>query len=156
MDNFTYHRATLADLDALAELRALVLHTANELPDEVEIPQEVRDASRDFYSRRLTDGSHVAYIVYDGEVIVGAGGVTFYEVMPMCSLPTGNCAYIQNMYTHPDYRRRGIAWETLTRLVAEARRRGLSSVGLEATDMGKPLYEKFGFEVQQREMRLEF
>ena len=52
-------------------------------------------------------------------------------------------AYIMNMYTVPEYRRRGIAYQTLDKLVKEAKERGISAISLEATDMGRPLYEKY-------------
>ena len=59
-----------------------------------------------------------------------------------------------NMYTHPEYRRKGIALHTLDLLVSEARQRGITSISLEATDTGKPLYEKYGFVAADHEMEL--
>lgn len=50
-----------------------------------------------------------------------------------------------NMYTNPNYRRRGIASKTLDLLVAASKERGITSITLEATLMGRPLYEKYGF-----------
>ena len=140
-----FHRATAADVEALAELRGIVLHDANELPADVEIPREVYDNSRGFYSRRLTDGSHVAYIVYDGDKIVASGGVTFYELIPMYYNRTGKCAALVNMYTAPEYRRRGIARKMLDLLIDEVRAAGLTTVQLEATRQGRPLYDSYGF-----------
>ena len=58
------------------------------------------------------------------------------------------------MYTHPEYRRKGIAYKTLNLLVLNAKERGISHITLEATDMGRPLYEKFGFVKMQDEMQL--
>lgn len=155
MPDLTYHRATIDDLDALVETRIRTLRAANNLPESETMP-DVRENTRAYYSAALADGSHVAYLVYDGDAIIATGGVTFYNLMPMYVLKTGKSAYIMNMYTHPDYRRRGIAWKTLSLLVDEVRERGLISVGLEATDMGKPMYEKYGFKVLDSEMRLEF
>ena len=39
-------------------------------------------------------------------------------------------------------------------LVAEAKERGVRAISLEATDMGKPLYEKYGFVKMKDEMEL--
>ena len=39
-------------------------------------------------------------------------------------------------------------------LVAEAKERGVRAISLEATDMGKPLYEKYGFVKMKDEMKL--
>lgn len=74
--------------------------------------------------------------------------------MPTYHNPSGRKAYIMNMYTRPEYRRRGIAYHTLDLLVKEIRRRGITSISLEATDMGRPLYEKYGFLPMEHEMEL--
>ncbi len=49
-----------------------------------------------------------------------------------------------NMYTAPEYRRQGIAFHTLDLLV-KYKEQGVLQITLEATDMGLPLYEKYGF-----------
>ena len=59
-----------------------------------------------------------------------------------------------NMYTNPAYRRRGIAAKTLDMLVKAAKNKGIKFISLEATDMGKPLYEKYGFIKMNNEMEL--
>ncbi len=50
-----------------------------------------------------------------------------------------------NMYTNPKYRRKGIAYKTLDMLIKDSKSKGIFSISLEATDMGRPLYEKYGF-----------
>ena len=59
-----------------------------------------------------------------------------------------------NMYTAPEHRRRGIASKTLDMLIKEARNKGIRAISLEATDMGRPLYEKYGFVKMNGEMEL--
>ncbi len=59
-----------------------------------------------------------------------------------------------NMYTRPDYRRRGVAYKTLDLLVKDAKSMGITDIFLEATDMGRPLYEKYGFFKMNHEMEL--
>ena len=59
-----------------------------------------------------------------------------------------------NMYTAPDHRRRGIAYNTLDLLVKDAKAQGVSAISLEATDMGRPLYERYGFVNMNDEMEL--
>ena len=93
-------------------------------------------------------------MVYDEEKIIGTGGISYFQVMPTYHNPTGRKAYIMNMYTNPEYRRKGIAYKTLDLLVAEAKQRGIHAISLEATDMGRPLYEKYGFVKMNDEMEL--
>ena len=106
------------------------------------------------YKKALENSTHIAYLIYDKEIFVGAGGISYFQVMPTYHNPTGRKAYIMNMYTKPDYRRRGIAFKTLDLLVADAKEKGITSISLEATDMGRPLYEKYGFIQMSDEMEL--
>ena len=48
----------------------------------------------------------------------------------------------------------GIASKTLDLLVKDAKERDVTSISLEATEMGKPLYEKYGFVPMKSEMEL--
>ena len=61
---------------------------------------------------------------------------------------------MMNMYTRPEYRRKGIAFHTLDLLVQDAREKGIISVSLEATTAGRPMYERYGFSVMKDEMEL--
>lgn len=148
-----YKRATLADLDILTETRIEVLRAANRLDASADMTQ-VERATLAYYRSALADGSHTAYLVFDRDVFVGAGGVSYYAVMPTYHNPTGRKAYIMNMYTCPAYRRRGIAARTLDLLVQDARGRGVHAISLEATSMGRPLYEAYGFVPMTSEMEL--
>ncbi len=59
-----------------------------------------------------------------------------------------------NMYTKPEYRRKGIAIKILDILVKESNNKGITAISLEATDKGRPLYEKYGFVKMNNEMEL--
>ncbi len=151
--NLIFKRASIDDLDILTSIRIEVLRSANNLSDDVDM-SEVEKQSYDYYKTALTTGMHIAYLVFDGDIFVGAGGVSFYRVMPTYHNPSGNKAYIMNMYTNPKYRRQGIAYKTLDILVNEAKNQGISVISLEATEMGRPLYEKYGFIKMNDEMEL--
>ncbi|MBQ6786710.1 MAG: GNAT family N-acetyltransferase [Lachnospiraceae bacterium] len=152
--SLTYKKATIKDIDILTETRIIVLRAANQLSDDVDM-SEVREQSYEYYKRALSKDTHVAYLVLDEEEFVGAGGVSFFEVMPTYHNPTGKKAYIMNMYTQPEYRRQGIAYKTLNLLVAEAKARGITAISLEATQVGRGLYEKYGFIGMNDEMELQ-
>lgn len=151
--SLTYKRATIEDIDILTETRIEVLRAANKLSADTDM-SEVQKASYEYYKKALQEDTHIAYLVFDENSFVGAGGVSFFQVMPTYHNPSGNKAYIMNMYTRPEYRRRGIAYKTLDLLVKDARNKGITAISLEATDMGCPLYEKYGFVKMQDEMEL--
>lgn len=151
--SLTYKKATIEDIDILTETRIMVLRAANQLVEDEDM-SEVREQSFEYYKKALNQDTHVAYLVLDGDEFVGAGGVSFFEVMPTYHNPTGKKAYIMNMYTKPEYRRQGIAFHTLDLLVKEAKARGVMAIALEATKMGRALYEKYGFIDMSDEMEL--
>ena len=151
--NLIYQKAGISDINMLTKTRVQVLRAANRLDDSIDMG-EMEKESYSYYAQSLVNGSHIAYLVFDGTKFVGSGGISFYGVMPTYHNPSGQKAYIMNMYTHPDYRRLGIAYHTLDLLVSQAQSRGVYAVSLEATDMGKPLYEKYGFVRMENEMEL--
>ena len=148
VERFECKRATMEDIDELVRTRIIVLRAANKLSDDEDM-SVVEEESYAYYRRALESGEHIAYLVYDNGKFMGAGGLSFYQVMPTYHNPTGKKAYIMNMYTASEYRRQGIAFHTLDLLV-----QGVSQIALEATDMGRPLYEKYGFVKMEDEMEL--
>lgn len=153
VEKFEYKRATLEDIDELVRTRIIVLRAANKLSEGVDM-SVVEQESYAYYKRALRNSEHIAYLVYDNGIFVGAGGVSFYQVMPTYHNPSGRKAYIMNMYTAPEYRRQGIAFHTLDLLVKDAKMQGVSQIALEATDMGRSLYERYGFNKMKDEMEL--
>ena len=151
--NYEYKKATIADIDELVRTRIIVLRAANKLSNDVDMSL-VEKESYEYYKSALETGEHIAYLVYDNEILIGAGGVSFYKVMPTYHNPTGKKAYIMNMYTASEYQRQGIAFHTLDLLVKDVRKQGISQITLEATEMGRPLYEKYGFVKMKDEMEL--
>ena len=152
-ENYEYKKATIEDIDELVRTRIIVLRAVNKLSDDVDM-SVVEKESYEYYKRALETGEHITYLVYDNGTFIGAGGVSFYQVMPTYHNPTGKKAYIMNMYTAPEYRRKGLAIHTLDLLVKDAREQGVSQITLEATEMGRSLYEKYGFVKMEDEMEL--
>jgi GNAT superfamily N-acetyltransferase len=62
---------------------------------------------------------------------------------------------ILNVYTEPEFRRRGIARQIVVTILDWAQQRGLRTINLHASNEGRSLYEKLGFEATN-EMRLKF
>ena len=59
--------------------------------------------------------------------------------------PSGKIGLLSSMFTNPDYRRRGIAKELLSRVVNDAKEYGCGTIQITASDMGVKLYTDFGF-----------
>ena len=93
----------------------------------------------------MADGTFVSWLAMDGEKIVGTSGMSFVEKPPYFGCPSGKMGLLSSMFTDPDYRRKGIAKELLSRVVEEARVYGCGTVQITASDMGILLYSDFGF-----------
>ncbi len=153
IQNIEFRKATTEDIDLLVRTRIEVLRAANGLTGSEDM-SEVEKQSHEYYEKALADETHTALLVFDRDQFIGAGGISYYRVMPTYHNPTGRKGYIMNMYTRPEYRRKGIAFHTLGLLVQDARKKGIISVSLEATAAGRLLYEKFGFSEMKDEMEL--
>ena len=85
------------------------MRAANKLSNDINM-DEVKMMTYKYYKKALCDGTHIAYLIFDGNKFVGSGGVSFFQVMPTYHNPNGYKAYIMNMYTNINYRRKGIAY----------------------------------------------
>jgi GNAT superfamily N-acetyltransferase len=114
------------------------------ISDMVDLSLVEKEAAR-YYGNCFADERHVIYVAHTDTGFVGCGGVSFYEIMPTYNHPSGKCAYIINMYTHPLYRKQGVATLILDLLVKAAKKHGVRKILLEATKKGRGVYAKYGF-----------
>jgi ribosomal protein S18 acetylase RimI-like enzyme len=107
-------------------------------------------------ARALADGSYRHWLALDGSGrVAGGGGVV---LCPWPANPRDPCterAVILNVYTEPEFRKRGIARLVMLTILGRIQERGLRGVNLHASAEGRHLYEKLGFEATN-EMRLKF
>jgi GNAT superfamily N-acetyltransferase len=113
------------------------------------------EVSRPLFERGLREGFYQGWFLEDaaGGVIAGAGLISL-EFQPPPRSPDPRRSWIVNVYTEPEHRRRGLARELVTTIVAWSRAAGLRCVYLNASDHGRPLYEGLGFR-PTNEMRLD-
>lgn len=86
-----------------------------------------------------------AWIALDGETAAAAGFLTLFQGMAHVSMPSGTYGRITNMLTWPAYRSRGLARRIMNELINKAKENNVDFVNLDASDMGRPLYESLGF-----------
>ena len=144
IQKFVYKRATMEDIDELVRTRIIVLRAANKLPDDEDM-SVVEKESYAYYRRALETGEHIAYLVYDNGAFVGAGGVSFYQVMPTYHNPNGKNVMICSVAVLPQYQGRGIAREMVRELLLEQRKLGKKCAILTCVPGKVKMYKKFGF-----------
>lgn len=88
----------------------------------------------------------VTILVYDDDnQIIACGSICFYSLLPTPVSPRNKKAYVMNMFTDSTHRRKGIATKILELLITEASIRKISEVGLDASELGRKVYESYGF-----------
>ena len=139
-----FRKATISDINNLAKIRSIFLQEANDVSSEIE-RHNMEIASKTYFENAVADDSFVAWLALNGDNIIATSGLSFSVVPPSFKCPDGKTAYIMNMYTFPEYRKQGIGMKLLEKIVEEAKNRSCKKITLNATDMGRPLYEKYGF-----------
>jgi len=146
----TYRKAIVGDIQEMARLRSIFLVEIGACGEDEREAFEA--ANLKYFEVALKDDSFAAWLAVDGDRIVGTSGLSFSVSPPSHRCLDGKQAYIMNIFTLPEYRKRGIGKELFWRIAGEAQNRGYKKITLIATDMGKPLYEQYGFEDAKGEM----
>ena len=135
-----YKRLTEKELNTFIHMRI------NQLREEGAKEEiDLVPALNEYYTRHMTDGTFVSWLALDEGNIIGTSGMSFVEKPPYFGCPSGKIGLLSSMYTDPEYRRRGIAKELLSRVIDDAREYGCGTIQITASDMGVKLYTDFGF-----------
>lgn len=137
-------KAEITDIDLLMKWRMRVLHEVFAIPDN-QPAEELEQANRIYYQSALLTDGHIACFACNGEKIVGCGGICFYQEMPSPDNASGQCAYLMNIYTCPEFRGYGVGETVVKWLVGQAVQKNITKIYLETSKPGKKLYKKTGF-----------
>ena len=136
---YTLRSATSADAALIAQQREAMF---------VDMGRTYREAEAHFarwVQPRLEQGVYLGWLVeHAGETVAGAG-LILQDWPPGALDPRPLRGYLDNIYTHPDHRGRGLARVLVQGAVAEAQARDIRFVSLYASEAGRPLYEQLGF-----------
>ena len=148
-----FRKAGIDDVAELIQMRVEFLNEVQTLESSAG-KDELYYSLKEYFIENMNADRFMAWVATDNGVIVGTSGVYFYSLPPSYKKKNGKVAYIMNMYTRPAYRGRGIAPTIFGKLISESQDRGCNKISLHATEMGKPIYLKFGFNVSNNEMIL--
>jgi GNAT superfamily N-acetyltransferase len=112
-------------------------------------------ASTETYLRQaIPEGSFRAWLAETRDARVVGGGAV--QIVPWPTRPgyaRPRRAWILNVYTYPEYRRRGVARQVVQTILGWCGQEGFAFVNLHATEAGRPLYQSLGFK-DSNEMKL--
>lgn len=111
---------------------------------------DIRPASygniRQYFAESLRDGSYIGAVADLDGTLVSSAGLVFFRKPPSLMGGKGIIGYVTNVYTAPEWRRRGIAGELMKILIEQGRLTGADKLYLGSTEAGKSVYESVGFE----------
>ena len=133
------------DIGMLMDVRLSMLRIVNDLPVDYIFDDELVVSSR----RYFLEGDQTTVVAVNDGRCVACASMSYIEIMPTFSHPSGKRAHLMNVYTEKDYRRRGIARQLVNMLIEDARAHDVTEISLDATESGRPLYESIGFKASE-------
>ena len=156
-DTFRIRRATAQDAGIVAWHRARMFQDMGDVSrDAFEI---LRAKARARLKEWLDSGDYVGWIATPAdqpEMVVGGAGVQLQPILPRpvnaSTVGEGRQGTVVNVFTEPQWRRRGIAGLLIKEIITWSKDEHLDRLLLHASDEGRSVYERLGF-IAGNEMR---
>ncbi len=145
-------KAGTEDIETLVKMRLSYLAEDLGPLDDGDLKAIRRDLPG--YFQAHLDRDLFAYVVREGGNIVSCAFLLIVEKPMSPAFINGRTGIVLNVYTCPEYRRRGCAAAVMEALLARARETELSAVELKATEDGVRLYRSLGFTLDKSGYRL--
>jgi GNAT superfamily N-acetyltransferase len=150
---FLIRRAGVEDAAVIAWHRARMFQDMGEI--SAAMFHDFLEASRAWTERALASGEYVGWFAIpktQPDVIAAGAGVQLRQVSPHPFRPSKNGAFakgrhaiVLNVFTEPEWRKRGVAMLLMQEIMRWARAEKLDQVVLHASAQARSLYERMGF-----------
>ena len=145
-----YRKATQNDIPALCQIRKTQL-----IDEGIEPLVSIDSELTAYFKAQMENETLVEWVAENEGRIIATAAIAFISFPPTYTNQSGIKGYITNMYTDPAYRGQGIATKMLTFLCNEARERNVRKIWLHASEMGYPVYERFGLKTSDSFMEMD-
>ena len=139
-----FDKATIEDIGVLTDLRIAYLNEDLGVISNENL--ELMQASLPSYYEKHLNKDLMVYVARDEMDIVSCAFLLIVEKPMSPSFITGKIGTVLNVYTKPDFRKKGYAKKLITTMLEDAKAEGLSIIELKATEDGYSLYKSVGFE----------
>ena len=139
-----FDKANIKDINALTELR--IAYLQEDLGQIADADLELISSSLPSYYEKHLNKDLMAYVARDERDIVSCAFLLIVEKPMSPSFITGKTGIVLNVYTKPEYRKKGNAKNLMTMMLEDAKTEGVSIIELKATEDGYSLYKSVGFE----------
>jgi GNAT superfamily N-acetyltransferase len=157
MADYSIRSCTPEDAATVAHHRTAMFVEMGVVPND-DLAEQLRKASKRGLEAAIRDESYVGWLAtISGDVVIAGLGVHIKPQLPRISddgrrVATTDVPLVVNVYTEPEWRRRGIARMLMKMAMNWTTERGFDRMLLHASEAGRPLYTSLGF-VVSNEMR---
>lgn len=157
-DTFRIRRATIQDAGIIAWQRARMFQDMGEVSGEAfETLRRKAQARLEEWFERGNYAGWLATLADKPDVVVGGAGIQLQSILPRplssATISEGRQGTVINVFTEPQWRRRGVGSLLMKEIIAWSKDEGLDRLLLHASRDGRSVYEKLGF-IDGNEMRL--
>jgi len=156
-DTFRIRRATAQDAGIVAWHRARMFQDMGDVSRDAF--ETLRAKAQASLKEWLDSGDYVGWLATPAdqpEIVVGGAGVQLQPILPRpvntSTIGEGRQGTVVNVFTEPQWRRRGIAGLLMKEIITWSKDEHLDRLLLHASDEGRSVYERLGF-IAGNEMR---
>ena len=146
-------RAKLDDVPVLVRFRGALFKEMGRLNGEEE-ERSFASACERFFTHFIPQEKFISWVAEENDIIVAVSGLVFFQKPPSPNNHSGKEAYIMNMYTQTEWRKKGIASRLMKEIFRFLNQEGITSISLHTTEVARSLYEQSGFTLMDNEMLL--
>ncbi len=145
-------RASVNNIDEIVKLRIAFLR---EVQPDVSVPDdEIYEQTRQYVLDKLPTDEYLVWLAEEDNHIVGISSLVFYHRPPTLLNSSSLYAHVLNVYSLPEHRRQGIATTLLKEIIEYVKSTPAKRLSLNASEEGRPVYERLGFQASDDEMIL--
>ncbi|MCD7973595.1 MAG: GNAT family N-acetyltransferase [Candidatus Azobacteroides sp.] len=137
--------AVADDIDLLIRLRIDFLEMSFRILTSEE-KETLSQELRNYYEISLQKGTFKACYLKVKDQVAAVAFLVINHLPPSLSFPNGMSGTVLNVFTYPEFQKRGYATQVMETIIHHAKNEGISQLELHATDMGRPLYENLNFQ----------
>ena len=137
-----FRPANVVDLDTIVALKLRMFQDANL---STRLAADAKQLIFATYSRLYADQLAAHFIAVADRKIVAMAGAFIKSDLPYCFFHNPNYGFIGDVYTRPEWRRKGLARQLSQEAIQWLRTQGIGEVHLLASEHGRSLYQALGF-----------
>jgi ribosomal protein S18 acetylase RimI-like enzyme len=143
LKNITFRKLNKNDMDLFINLRIVFLEDRFSLKEDEKI--KITNNLQIYFKEHICKNDFIGIIgEYDGNII-SVAYMAIYDKPSNLNNLYGKIGTIMNVYTYPEYRKKGIAKKMVENIMDEAKNNGIKYFDLMASESGYKIYENIGF-----------